>query len=159
MINWRRIRREEHDKKRCNMVCQKALLWQIHNAGILSVEGVVGMDLIDKHNAIDAVNDAIAEYIPLLEGKCIEIPLAIARAIMNMPSAKSNVIRCKDCKHYRSYAGIIDGYCNMAEWYGRFQNSNDFCSRAKLRLEGSVFRDGNEIKIPIEQKEEGDSDE
>lgn len=71
MINWRRIRRKEHDKKRCNMVYQKALLWKIHDAGILSVEGVMGMDLIDKHNAIDVVNDAIAEYIPLQDGWCI----------------------------------------------------------------------------------------
>ena len=116
MINWRRIRRKQHDKKRCNMVCQKALLRQIHDAGILSVEGVVGMDLIDKHNTIDAVNDAIAEYIPLMDGECIKIPLAIARAIMNMPSAKSNVIRCKDCKwwdkdeHSKRY-----GYCLAAK--------------------------------------------
>ena len=63
MINWRKNKRRQHDKKRCNMVCQKALLWQIHNAGILSVEGVVGMDLIDKHNTIDAVNDAIADLL------------------------------------------------------------------------------------------------
>ena len=25
------------------------------------------------------------------------------------------LVRCKDCKHYRSYAGIIDGFCYMAE--------------------------------------------
>ena len=35
------------------MVCQKALLWQIHDAGILSVEGVLGMDLINRQDAID----------------------------------------------------------------------------------------------------------
>lgn len=52
-----------------------------------------------------------------------------------LPSAEQEIIRCKDCKHYRSYAGIIDGYCDMAEWYGRFQNPNDFCSRAKRRID------------------------
>ncbi len=56
-------------------------------------------------------------------------------ALQNMLSAEPEIIRCKNCKHYRSYAGVIDGYCDMAEWYGRFQNPNDFCSRAKRRID------------------------
>ena len=55
--------------------------------------------------------------------------------ISTLPSAELEIIRCKDCKHYRSYAGIIDGYCDMAEWFGRFQYLNDFCSRAERRTE------------------------
>lgn len=124
MINWRKNKRRQHDKKRCDMVCQKALLRQIHDAGILSVEGVMGMDLIDKHNTIDAVNDAIAEYIPLMDGECIKIPLAIARAIMSMPSAKSNVIRCKDCKWHRG-----QWQCLNTDTYG--YGLDDFCSNAE----------------------------
>lgn len=45
------------------------------------------------------------------------------------------VIRCKDCKHYREYAGVIDGYCHMAEWYKRYQYPNDYCSRAERKEE------------------------
>ena len=56
-------------------------------------------------------------------------------ALENLPSAEQEIIRCKDCKHYRSYAGVIDGYCGMAEWYGRYQYPNDFCSRAKRRTD------------------------
>ena len=135
MINWRKNKRRQHDKKRCDMVCQKALLWQIHDAGILSVEGVVGMDLIDKHNAIDVVNDAIAEYIPLLDGECIKIPLAIARAIMNMPSAKSNVIRCKDCKWWGRKDVYKDGSTMIVCKKGRSIDPNGFCHYAEVREE------------------------
>ena len=123
------------------MVCQKALLWQIHNAGILSVEGVAGMDLIDKHNTIDAVNDAIAEYIPLMDGECIKIPLAIARAIMNMPSAKSNVIRCKDCKWWEKEGGYCHAakHCHFSQHWEiqiyRTYPQNFYCADAEPREE------------------------
>lgn len=43
------------------------------------------------------------------------------------------VVRCKDCKHYRPYAGVADGYCHMAEWYKRYQYENDFCSRGERK--------------------------
>lgn len=41
------------------------------------------------------------------------------------------IIHCKDCKHYRAYAGRLDGYCYKAEWYNRYQNEDDFCSRGE----------------------------
>ena len=43
------------------------------------------------------------------------------------------VVRCKDCKHYRSVAGYIDGYCHMAEWYRRYQYPDDYCSRGERK--------------------------
>ena len=43
------------------------------------------------------------------------------------------VVRCKDCKHYRSVAGYIDGYCHMAEWYRRYQSPDDYCSRGERK--------------------------
>ena len=45
------------------------------------------------------------------------------------------LIRCKDCKYYRGYAGVVDGYCYMAEWYKRYQYPDDFCSRAERKEE------------------------
>ena len=41
------------------------------------------------------------------------------------------IVHCKDCKHYRAYAGRLDGYCYKAEWYNRYQNEDDFCSRGE----------------------------
>ena len=43
------------------------------------------------------------------------------------------VVRCKDCKHYRGYAGNVDGYCHMAEWYKRYPYADDYCSRGERR--------------------------
>lgn len=43
------------------------------------------------------------------------------------------LVRCKDCKHYRSVAGYIDGYCHMAEWYRRYQYPDDYCSRGERK--------------------------
>ena len=60
--------------------------------------------------------------------------------IRNLPSVQPNhnaevskmeIVRCKDCKHYRAYAGRLDGYCYKAEWYNRYQNEDDFCSRGE----------------------------
>ena len=59
----------------------------------------------------------------------------VYEGLEQLPYTEPEIIRCKDCKHYRSYAGVIDGYCNMAEWYGRYQYPNDFCSRAKRRTD------------------------
>ena len=123
MINWRRIRRKEHDKKRCNMVCQKALLWQIHNAGILSVEGVVGMDLIDRHGA----TSKMFEICDMVENELLHIDVIID-ALENLPSAEPDIIRCRDCKHhdgircFRWNSTIITGF-------------DDFCSNAERRTD------------------------
>ena len=49
----------------------------------------------------------------------------------NAEVSKMEIVRCKDCKHYRAYAGRLDGYCYKAEWYNRYQNEDDFCSRGE----------------------------
>lgn len=54
--------------------------------------------------------------------------------IDNAPTVDAvEVVRCRDCKHYRSVAWHIDGYCHMAEWYKRYQYPDDFCSRGERR--------------------------
>lgn len=50
-------------------------------------------------------------------------------------SETGELVRCKDCKHYRSVAGYIDGYCHMAEWYRRYQYPDDYCSRGERKEE------------------------
>lgn len=54
--------------------------------------------------------------------------------IKNAPTVDAvPVIRCRDCKYYREYAGVVDGCCHMAEWYKRYQYPDDFCSRAERK--------------------------
>ena len=73
------------------MVCQKALLWQIHNAGILSVEGVVGMDLIDRQTAITAIFDLCDEvdtdnpHVDAIEDVLENLPSASTELSNNSP--------------------------------------------------------------------------
>lgn len=88
-------------------------------------------ELIYKQDAKDAVDMAL-DTIDHVQEWVYDILL---NSLDKVPSAEQEIIRCKDCKHYRSYAGVIDGYCGMAEWYGRYQYPNDFCSRAKRRTD------------------------
>ena len=115
MINWRKNKRRQHDKKRCNMVCQKALLWQIHDAGILPVEGVVGMDLIYKQDAIDAIRN-IRAIKGTFDDEMLLIDKAEAQtALMMLPSASPDLSK-EDMRlikklrsfHNGSYAVVLD---------------------------------------------------
>ena len=44
-------------------------------------------DLVSRAGAIDALNDTLVDYLPILIGPTEEIPLKCARAIYNLPSA------------------------------------------------------------------------
>lgn len=48
------------------------------------------------------------------------------------------VVRCKDCKYYKSVAGCLDGYCGMAEWYRRYKYPDDYCSRGERKIKEAV---------------------
>lgn len=73
-------------------------------------------DLISREAAIDAVRDYPDDLISQLT------------AIEDLPSAQSEITRCKDCKHY-------DGRpCGIVDWYN---TADDFCSRAERRTDGS----------------------
>ena len=69
--------------------------------------------------SLDDVADVFADHIRAKRlDKDIDVP-------------SKEIIHCKDCKHYREYAGRLDGYCYKAEWYNRYQNEDDFCSRGE----------------------------
>lgn len=87
--------------------------------------------LIELGGAIDTAIGATDEYDG---GYNFERDRKIKDALMALPTIDAvPVVRCKDCKHYRPYAGIEDGYCHMAEWYKRYQYENDFCSRGERK--------------------------
>jgi len=57
-------------------------------------------DLIDRQAAIDALNK-LKIYRPLDSDRYVISDCL--NKIVNLPSAQPEIIRCKDCKHYREY--------------------------------------------------------
>jgi len=92
-------------------------------------------DLISRQAAIDAINtwdkfgvDERGRLVRWHEGLELYVHLRdVLTAIVNLPSAQPEIIRCKDCKHWYSDAdtGMAceftnlsqpeDGFCNWAE--------------------------------------------
>jgi len=115
-------------------------------------------DLISRQAAIDAVNDVIVDYIPIMYGRFGEIPLELALAIERLPTAdlfeysdklwKTAYERGKaeaypkkgkwipitngrmgfECNQCRNYA---PSYQNGVEWL------SDFCPNCGARMEES----------------------
>lgn len=57
----------------------------------------------------------------------------IERVINNLPSAESEIIRCRDCKHHRYESDDIMPYClNIDCGYG--WKDDDFCSYAERKV-------------------------
>jgi hypothetical protein len=69
---------------------------------------------------------------------CSAVPLLIDDAINELPPAEPEIIRCKDCKFWRTYA-YIKGKPKFLPKCGFNQiyvNGEDFCSRAERRPDG-----------------------
>lgn len=87
-------------------------------------------DVLKVNDTTLTVGDVLESVVAELEGTSID-------GFKNNPTIEPQpeIVRCKDCKHYREYAGSIGGCCHMAEWYNRYQHLDDFCSRAERRQE------------------------
>ena len=83
-------------------------------------------DAISREAVSQAVNDLIAEYIPLMDGAMEMMPLDVAKAIMRVPSVtvrqtgcdkcamnNSGSKYCDNCKYKRQTGEWIDGKCSM----------------------------------------------
>ena len=60
-------------------------------------------------------------------------------AVRNQRSAQPEIIRCKDCKHYKITDNRAFGFpVKVCKWTG-FEDvdDDDFCSRAERRTDGS----------------------
>ena len=42
------------------------------------------------------------------------------------------LVRCRDCKYYDKFKGVVDGGCR---YYGIYTNPDDFCSRGERKDE------------------------
>ena len=80
-------------------------------------------DQIERQAAIDAVENTDCELTPSAWDELTD-------AIMQVPSAQPEIIRCKDCK----YRGV-GNYCVYGTRLAWVTKSNDFCSKAERRTD------------------------
>lgn len=55
------------------------------------------------------------------------------KALNKLPSAQPEIIRCKDCKHYKAYEYTGRLACHYVIGGTVVRNLDDFCSRAERR--------------------------
>lgn len=92
-------------------------------------------DLISREQAIDALREKLAEYVPYLYSRKVEeIPLECEMTIRKLPSAESEIIRCKDCKHYHTFEDCISvhiSWCDLGHSREIDISDDWFCGDAK----------------------------
>ena len=79
-------------------------------------------DTVCRQQAIDAVSEGCQEWRGIFE-RCKEKLLAL-------PSAQTEIVRCKDCKHWK-----FDHTCREHSLVSPMM-ANEFCSRAERREDG-----------------------
>lgn len=82
-------------------------------------------DTISRKAAIDALRDEFKRT-PTTAIRAME-------ALKSLPSAQPEIIRCKDCKYYKTKFCALDTWTNEITIYNA--QPDDFCSRAKRRGE------------------------
>ena len=85
-------------------------------------------DLISRQAAIDALNNALISWSCMTEWRDNKI----RKAIMDVPSAQPEIIRCKDCKHYYAL-NEVRGNCSEYNFVEKIPI--DFCSWAERKEE------------------------
>lgn len=80
-------------------------------------------DLIDRQAAIDAVKDRYYKYDRFAKVQ------ELVWSIEDLPSAQPEIIRCRDCKHWRE-----DHTCREHSLVSPMM-AYEFCSRAERREE------------------------
>ena len=74
-------------------------------------------------DVINAIEDKIAEYIPVLYGRYCEMPLEIRMAIESLPTIE--IVRCSECKYREKCEQIVAFEIGENQIEGR---KIDFCS-------------------------------
>ena len=80
-------------------------------------------------DVINAIEDKIAEYIPVLYGRYCEMPLEIRMAIESMPTI--DIVHCKDCrlsKVYPADSRRLECRVCVAYTHIRLVADDDYCS-------------------------------
>ena len=82
-------------------------------------------DLISRQEAIDALNNVLAEYVPILIGRTEEIPLRCAAEINKLQDA---VVHCKDCKYYPVTSLVSEDVIYSSYPFCGYMLGNGYCS-------------------------------
>lgn len=102
------------------------------------------IDLISREAACKKMTNLYEEDLKAYGAdipECFNSDRAI-EALMELPSEKSTIIRCEDCKHFGEafvHDGIVHHYCHLiwnlppASLFDALRIEHDFCSRAKRR--------------------------
>ena len=85
-------------------------------------------DLISRQAAIDAANRA--DYRGLAVEDVKKVTDEVVKELKHLPTAQQEIIRCKDCKHWK-----FDHTCHEHSLVSPMM-ANDFCSRAERRTDG-----------------------
>ena len=58
-------------------------------------------------------------------------------AVMNQPSAQPEIIRCKDCEHWRErkYLKTTKRYVHFCRFNAIYTEADDYCSKAERRTD------------------------
>ena len=86
-------------------------------------------DLIGRQAAI-AVADS-SDYAGLSVEDCKKVTDEVVKGLKQLPSAQPEIVRCKDCKHYKTEFCAIDLWTDEVKIYKA--RPDDFCSRAARR--------------------------
>lgn len=92
------------------------------------------IDLISRQAAIDAMTNTLWHYPNECYRNLNEYEFAKGLAelgLKSVPTVQSEIIRCKDCKHYKAldYTGRLA--CHYVIGYTVIRNMDDFCSKAE----------------------------
>ena len=92
-------------------------------------------DLISRKEAIEAI-DALFPVDPMKSeyAQGIACGAALAKTyVEQLPSTQPEIVRCKDCKHYKESKYIGRLACHYVIGGTVVRNMDDFCSRAERK--------------------------
>lgn len=93
-------------------------------------------DLISRQAAIDAADRA--DYTGLAVEDVKKVTDEVVKEIKKLPSAQTEIIRCKDCKHWTQSMGKMKGYglgrCDFHD--ADLVTCNGYCYWAERRTDG-----------------------
>jgi len=97
-------------------------------------------DLIERQAAIEAIRASTKKYTGFMEMEMYTDDDAV-EAIINLPPAQPEIIRCKECKHYIQNIHCVGGHYNGCEEWEHdgceYPVEEDwFCCHAERRQDG-----------------------
>ena len=93
-------------------------------------------DLIDRQAAIDEIDEWIKAFRENGHKESAADACLIQDGIIQLPSAQPEIVRCKDCRHFKQVFAPNDNDGLCGHWHSKCDartNRNDYCSHAERR--------------------------